>query len=145
MPLARQIAVPTWHDHDQVARPVGNALASQPRSVRQPIRRVQLIFLLLAGPAAGFKPFPDDHVTGRAAADPAAGVIDLDPVPQGDLEQAAGPSVIVVRQFRRIDFDDVFPPRLVDIGDRVLLRGQPCLGLIDIRIATHEEPFQTAT
>ena len=89
MPFPGQIAVPARHDHQQILRSVRHTLARQARLSGQPVGCVEPVFFLVAGLVAGVEALRDDHVAGAARAHAASGVLDLHPVGQSDIEQAA--------------------------------------------------------
>ena len=69
----------------------------------QAVRLVELILFIIGGIVARLQALLDHHVAGRAGAHAATGVIELDTMLHGDVEDAARQTVIAVGQFLRLD------------------------------------------
>jgi hypothetical protein len=104
--LSRQVAVPAGDFHHDVRRTIRHALAGEPRLRREAVSVIQLVFLVFARLAATGQPLANDHMTRRTRADAAARVIEVDPVAQGDVQDAARLAVIAVGQIGRVNLHD---------------------------------------
>src|SRR5215472_12501914 len=85
--------------------PAYHGLATESRVQGQSFRGVQAVLLVLLKGRQVILPFPHDDVTGGAGAAPAAVVLEVHVVGQGDVEDRARATVIGEWIFRVIDLD----------------------------------------
>src|SRR5205814_7401601 len=88
--------------HDIAAH---DGLTAEPRVERQPLRRVEAVFLVLLHRREVLLAFTYDDVTGGAGAAAAAVVLEVDAFGQRDVEQGAGPAVVGQRVLAVIHLD----------------------------------------
>src|ERR1700686_1357178 len=100
-----EILIPLRDFDDQVARSVGDALATQARFYREPGRVVELIEFRIRRLVSRLKSFVHDDVARRARAHAAAGVIEALMKSRGDIEDASRETFARVGNFLRIYFD----------------------------------------
>ena len=123
MPFADGVAVPARDVDHEVLGAVWDALAGEARLGLDGGGEVDHVFLFLAGLVAAVDPLAHDHVAGRAGADAAAGVIDLDASPADNvvnLAKAKGvdPSEITVCVLERPRHDYIVDG-VKSVGGRV--------------------------
>ncbi len=115
--FANNVPVPRRDFRDDARAAVRHTLARQARTGRDAVGLVETVFLVLVRRVTGLAAATDYHVAGRARANAAAGMVDLDSVGQGDVEQAAGPAVAAVRGAGGVDFERVLAAVRVDERD----------------------------
>src|SRR5437667_4187143 len=98
------MSAPSFRDlhHDIAAH---DGLTAEPRVERQPLRRVEAVFLVLLHRREVLLAFTYDDVTGGAGAAAAAVVLEVDAFGQRDVEQGAGPAVVGQRVLAVIHLD----------------------------------------
>src|SRR2546425_12933836 len=99
------IFVPIGNFHDDVGGSVGDGLAAEARLRGDAGGFVEFIELGVGGLVAGLEAFAHDDVAGGAGADAAAGVVEAGFESLGDIQDAAGQTVVAVGNFLRIDID----------------------------------------
>ena len=110
---------------------VRNALATQARFRREARSFVELVEFGVVGLVAGFQPLVNDHVARGAGADAAAGVVQAHVKSRGDVQDAAGQTVVAVGKFLRIHLDRF---AFADKRHLEFFRRGRVFGLFDVRI-----------
>src|SRR5882672_7499843 len=127
------ILVPVGNFHDDVGGAVGDGLAAEARLRRDAGRFVQFVELGVGGLVAGLEAFAHDDVARGAGANPAAGVVETGFESLGDIQDAAGQTVMAVGNFFRIDLDGLAAGKKRHF---IFLRGGLVFDFFDVRIAS---------
>src|SRR6266850_3141114 len=99
------ILVPIGNFDDDVGGAVGDRLAAEARLRGDAGGFVEFVELGVGGLVAGLEAFAHDDVARGAGANAAAGVVEAGFEPFGDVQDAAGQTVVAVGNFFRIDLD----------------------------------------
>src|SRR5882724_8126714 len=127
------ILVPIGNFHDDVGGAVGDGLAAEARLRGDAGGFVEFIELGVGGLVAGFEAFAHDNVARRASANAAAGVVEAGFESLGDIQDAAGQTVVAVGNFFRIDLDGLTAGKKRHF---IFLRGGFVFDFFDVRIAS---------
>src|SRR5262245_41196317 len=95
--LTDGISVPGRNLHNQVSRPVGNRRARQTAARGQAGRVRELIRLGITHFRKSLLPFADNAMACRASANTPAGMIDIDAIGEGDIQDASRQTVVPIR------------------------------------------------
>src|SRR5580704_3815450 len=126
------VFVPLGDFDDDISGAVGNGLAAEARFRGDARGFVKLVELGVGRFVAGFESLFDDDMACRARADAAAGVIEAGFDAFGNIENAAGKSVVAVRNLCRIDFDRFAAGKKCNF---VFLRGGSVFNFFDVWVA----------
>src|SRR6267142_656147 len=127
------IFVPVGNFDDDVGGAVGDGLAAEARLRGDAGRFVQFVELGVGGLVAGLEAFAHDDVARRAGANAAAGVVEAGFEPLGDVQDAAGQTVVAVGNFFRIDLDGLAAGKKRHF---IFLRGGLVFDFFNVRIAS---------
>src|SRR6266446_1161290 len=127
------IFVPIGNFDDDVGGAVGDRLAAEARLRRDAGGFVEFIELGVGGLVAGLQAFAHDDVARGAGANAAAGVVEAGFESLGDVQDAAGQTVVAVGNFLRIDLDGLAAGKKRHF---IFLRGGLVFDFFDVRIAS---------
>src|SRR6267378_2123038 len=127
------IFVPIGNFHDDVCSAVGDGLAAEARLRRDAGGFVEFVKFGVGGFVAGLEAFAHDDVARRAGTNAAAGVIEASFESFGDIQDAAGQTVVTVGNFFRIDLDGLAAGKK---GHFIFLRGGLVFDFFDVWIAS---------
>src|SRR5438034_4895669 len=99
-------------------------LAAQPRMERQPLGGVQPVLFVLLHLREVLRRRPDDHVARRAGALATAVVLQVDVVPERDVQDRAGQAVLLQWELGRVHLDRDVHGQERDLVDRHHFRSE---------------------
>src|SRR6266478_3288004 len=127
------VFVPIGNFHDDVGGAVGDGLAAEARLRSDAGGFVEFVELGVGGLVAGLQAFAHDDVARGAGANAAAGVVEAGFESLGDVQDAAGQTVVAVRNFFRIDLDGLAAGKKRHF---IFLRGGLVFDFFNVRIAS---------
>src|SRR5882724_11374983 len=127
------IFVPIGNFHHDVGGAVGDGLAAEARLRGDAGGFVEFIELGVGGLVAGLEAFAHDDVARGAGANAAAGVVEASFESFGNVQDAAGQTVVTVGNFFRIDLDGLAAGKK---GHFIFLRGGFVFDFFNVRIAS---------
>src|SRR5882672_519999 len=127
------ILVPVGNFDDDVGGAVGDGLAAEARLRRDARGFVEFVELGIGGLVTGFEAFAHDDVARRASANAAAGVVEAGFESLGDVQDAAGQTVVAIGNFFRIDLDGLAAGKKRHF---IFLRGGLVFDFFNVRIAS---------
>jgi hypothetical protein len=132
------VFVPLGDFDNDVGGAVGDGLAAEPGFLGDARGHVEFVELGVGGFVAGLEALLNDDVAGGAGADASASVVEAGFDAFGDVEDAAGKTVVAVGNFRRIDLDGFAAGKKCDF---IFLRGGRVFDFVDVWIAAAHDLF----
>src|SRR6266850_738176 len=127
------ILVPIGNLHDDVGGAVGDGLAAEARLRGDARSFVQFVELGVGGLVAGLEALAHDDVARGAGANATAGVVEAGFESLGNVQDAAGQTVVAVGNFFRIDLDGLAAGKKRHF---IFLRGGLVFDFFNVRIAS---------